>query len=125
MKVRGDLAPGNAFSLEEQPKRPGYVLVRFYDNVELFEEKQGELTIRGFEYDEYHMELEDYDGLSDDILNGYDAFLAQAKLQEAEENTIPTLRQQVAGLEQQNAMFSAQLAEQDDALIELYEMIGG
>ena len=34
MRVRGDLAPSNAFSLEEQPKKPGFVLVRFYGNVE-------------------------------------------------------------------------------------------
>ena len=28
MRVRGDLQPGNAFTLEEQPKRPGYVLAQ-------------------------------------------------------------------------------------------------
>ena len=38
---------------------------------------------------------------------------------------IPTLRQQVNDLEAQNAAFSAQLAQQDDALIELYELAGG
>lgn len=125
MRVRGDLAPSNAFSLEEQPKKPGFVLVRFYGNVEPFEEKHDDLTIKGFEYDEYHLELKDYDGLSDDILNSYDGFLAQAKLEEAEGMIIPTLRQQVNDLEAQNAAFSAQLAQQDDALIELYELAGG
>ena len=55
MKVRGDNAPANAFSLEEQPDKPGYCLVRFYENVAPFSETQGELTISGFEYDEYYL----------------------------------------------------------------------
>ena len=55
MKVRGDNAPANAFSLEEQPDKPGYCLVRFYENVAPFSETQGELTVSGFEYDEYHL----------------------------------------------------------------------
>ena len=49
MKVRGDNAPANAFSLEEQPDKPGYCLVRFYENVAPFSETQGELTVSGFE----------------------------------------------------------------------------
>lgn len=125
MKVRGDLPPSNAFSMEEQPKKPGYVLVRFYENVEPFEETQGDLTIKGYVYDEYHLELKDYDGLADDILNGFDNYLAQAKLEEAEGNTIPNLQQRVADLEEQNAALQEQVAQQDDALIELYEMNGG
>ena len=52
MKVRGDNAPANAFSLEEQPDKPGYCLVRFYENVAPFSETRGELTISGLEYDE-------------------------------------------------------------------------
>ena len=66
MKVRGDNAPANAFSLEEQPDKPGYCLVRFYENVAPFSETQGELTISGFEYDEYYLELPFYDGIYDD-----------------------------------------------------------
>ena len=44
MRVRGDNAPSNAFTLEEQPKKPGFALVRFYENVKAFEEKHDELT---------------------------------------------------------------------------------
>ena len=47
MRVRGDNAPSNAFSLEEQPNKPGVALVRFYENAEPFEEKRDELTISG------------------------------------------------------------------------------
>ena len=43
MRVRGDNAPSNAFSLEEQPNKPGVALVRFYENAEPFEEKRDEL----------------------------------------------------------------------------------
>ena len=53
MRVRGDNAPSNAFSLEEQPNKPGVALVRFYENAEPFEEKRDELTISGWVYDEY------------------------------------------------------------------------
>ena len=88
MKVRGDNAPANAFSLEEQPDKPGYCLVRFYENVAPFSETQGELTISGFEYDEYYLELPFYDGIYDDILGSFDGYFAQAKLAEAEKETI-------------------------------------
>lgn len=125
MKVRGDFMPSNAFTVEERPKRPGYALVRFFENAKPFEETQGDLTIRGYEYDEYHLELPYYSGLADDVLGNFDSYLTQAKLIEAQENTIPQLEQQIADLGEQNAALVAQLAEQDDTLIELYEMIGG
>lgn len=96
MRVRGDNAPSNAFSLEEQPNKPGVALVRFYENAKPFEEKRDELTISGWVYDEYHLELNMYDGLSEDILGNYAGYLAQAKLHEAEGKTIPSLQQQVA-----------------------------
>ena len=103
MRVRGDNAPSNAFSLEEQPNKPGVALVRFYENAEPFEEKRDELTISGWVYDEYHLELNMYDGLSEDILGNYAGYLAQAKLHEAEGKTIPSLQQQVADLETDKA----------------------
>lgn len=84
MRVRGDAQPSNAFSLEEQPKKPGFFLARFYENAREFTEEQGGLTINGWEYDEYHLELADTGNLEADILNNYDAFLEQAKATEAE-----------------------------------------
>lgn len=85
MRVRGDLQPNNAFTLEAMPKRPGYVLVRFYENAKPFEDHQGDLTIKGYEYDEYHLEMEDTGGLETDVLNNYAALLAQAKALEPAE----------------------------------------
>ena len=133
MRVRGDLQPNNAFSLEEQPKKPGYVLVRFFENVEPFKKTDGELTISGYEYDEYHMELANYDGLFDDILNNFDGYLAQAKLQEAEQKTIPNLQQQVADLETEKASLSDKVSSLENqvtdtqiALCDVYELaLGG
>ncbi len=126
MKVRGDNAPANAFSLEEQPDKPGYCLVRFYENVEPFTETQGELTVSGFEYDEYHLELPFYDGIYDDILGSYDGYFAQAKLAEAEKETIPKLKQQVSNLQSVNEDLSALITQAQLALCDVYElMIGG
>lgn len=130
MRVRGDNAPSNAFTLEEQPKKPGFALVRFYENVKAFEEKHDELTTSGYEYDEYHLELPLYDGLTDDILNSFDGYLAQAKLLEAESKTIPTLQQQVADLEADKAALAdkvttleGQVTDTQMALCDVYEQV--
>lgn len=129
MRVRGDNAPGSAFTLEEQPKNPGYALVRFYENAEPFEEKRKELTISGWVYDEYRLELEMYEGLSEDILGNLAGYLAQAKLAEAEGRTIPMLKQQVSDLEADKTALTekvtdleGQVTDAQVALCEVYEI---
>lgn len=84
MRVRGDVQPSNAFTLEEQPKKPGYYLVRFFENAQEFSEEKEGPTVSGWEYDEYHLELADTGSLEGDVLNNYDALLEQAKAAEAE-----------------------------------------
>ena len=84
MRVRGDVQPSNAFTVEEQPKKPGFCLVRFFENPQEFSEEQGELTVSGWEYDEYHLEMADTGSLEEDVLNNYDALLEQPKAAEAE-----------------------------------------
>ena len=79
MRVRGDVQPSNAFTLEEQPKKPGFCLVRFFENAKEFSEKKEGLTVSGWEY-----ELADTGSLDEDVLNNYDALLEQAKAAEAE-----------------------------------------
>ena len=130
MRVRGDNAPSNAFTLEEQPKKPGFFLVRFYENAQEFSETRDGLTITGWEYDEYHLELNMYDGLSEDILGNYAGYLAQAKLHEAEGKTIPSLQQQVADLETDKAALTeketsleGQVTDTQMALCDVYEQI--
>lgn len=133
MKVRGDLAPSAAFSLEEQPKKPGIFLVRFYENVHPFSEERDGHSYSGFEYDEYYLELAGYDGLADDIQNSLDGYLAQAKLLEAETKTIPDLQQKVAELEKENSALNEQMTALSTDIVntqlglcEAYEyMLGG
>ena len=79
MRVRGDLPPSGTFTLEEQPKKPGFFLARFFENAVPFEETKDGLTIRGYEYDEYHLELADTGSLREDVLGNFDNLLAQAK----------------------------------------------
>ncbi len=130
MKVRGDNAPNCAFSLEEQPKKPGVALVRFYENAKEFTEERDDLTIQGWEYDEYRLELPIYDGLEEDIEGNYNAYLAQAKLHEAETKTIPDLKEKVANLENEKAVLSTkvtslegQVTDTQMALCDVYEQI--
>ena len=101
MRVRGDLQPSSAFTLEEQPKRPGFVLVRFFENAAQFEETRDGLTISGWEYDEYHLEMENTGDLQNDIVNNFDALLAQAKAQDPEEPA--DLESRVSALEETSA----------------------
>ena len=85
MKHRGDKAPG-AFTMEEQPKNPGYVLIRFYENVAPFSETVDGISRSGYEYDEYYLKLKFYEGLSIDILNNYDVYFEQAKAESNSDN---------------------------------------
>lgn len=130
MRVRGDLQPGNAFTLEEQPKRPGFVLARFFENVAPFSETNNGLTVSGYEYDEYHLELADTPGLTDDLLANYSAYLTEAKLKEAEEKTIPTLKERVSQLEGENTSLKTKVTDLEDqatstqlALCDVYEQV--
>lgn len=84
MKVKGDNAPSGAFEVEPHPQKPSFAIVRLFENPEPFEEKQGELTFKGWEYDEYHLELPLYDALALDVAAAYDGYLAQAKAEEEE-----------------------------------------
>ena len=77
MRVRGDNAPSNAFTLEEQPKKPGFFLVRFYENAQEFSETRDGLTITGWEYDEYHLEQPTIS--QEDIEGNLEVYLRAAK----------------------------------------------
>ena len=133
MRVRGDVQPSNAFTVEEQPKKPGFCLVRFFENAQEFSEEQGELTVSGWEYDEYHLEMADTGSLEEDVLNNFDGYLAQAKLLEAEGETIPNLKRQVADLENEKAALErkvtsleTQITDAQLALCDVYELaLGG
>lgn len=87
MKRYGDNAPGT-YSIEEQPKKPGYVLVRLFENAVPFTRTDGEREHSSYEYDEYTLELLNYDGLMADLVSNIGYYLNQAKIQE-EQNKSP------------------------------------
>lgn len=124
MRVRGDNAPSNAFSLEEQPNKPGVALVRFYENAEPFEEKRDELTISGWEYDEYHLELADTGSLSEDVLANFDTLLAQAKAAETPaeqgdlESRVTTLEETSASKDDVQAVWDQMAAAYNEGVNE-------
>lgn len=125
MRVRGDKQPSNAFTLEEQPNHPGFVLARFFENAKPFTETKNGLTTSGYQYDEYHLELQDRPGLDGDVLDQFNAYLNEAKLQEAEEKVIPDLKAQVTQLEVEKTALETQVTDMQLALCDVYETITG
>ena len=89
MKVKGNAKPDTEFSLEKIPKKIGKSLVRFFQNIT--EEKDGEKTT-GWSWDEYHLEMNTYGGLSADVAANVAQLMAQAKAAEDAENAIPDLQ---------------------------------
>lgn len=124
MRVRGDNAPSNAFTLEEQPKKPGFVLVRFYENAQEFSETRDGLTITGWEYDEYHLELADTGSLSEDVLANFDTLLAQAKAAETPaeqgdlESRVTTLEETSASKDDVQAVWDRMAAAYNEGVNE-------
>ncbi len=124
MRVRGDNAPSNAFTLEEQPKKPGFFLVRFYENAQEFSETRDGLTITGWEYDEYHLELADTGSLSEDVLANFDTLLAQAKAAETpaeqgdSESRVTTLEETSASKDDVQAVWDRMAAAYNEGVNE-------
>lgn len=69
MKVQGMVDPGR-FTVEQIPGT-NKSLVRLFQNVEPFKDERFE----GFQYDEYHVEAETWNGLAQNVLENYDEFL--------------------------------------------------
>lgn len=124
MRVRGDNAPSNAFTLEEQAKKPGFFLVRFYENAQEFSETRDGLTITGWEYDEYHLELADTGSLSEDVLANFDTLLAQAKAAETPaeqgdlESRVTTLEETSASKDDVQAVWDRMAAAYNEGVNE-------
>lgn len=69
MRVRGMIDPGR-FTVEQIPGT-NKSLVRLFQNVAPFQEE----GFDGFEYDEYHVVVETWDGVAQNVLENYDEFL--------------------------------------------------
>lgn len=74
MKVHGDNKPAT-FTVEKQPKHPGYCLVRFYENAEPYESEY----YTGWQYDEYRLEMGYRPDLTEYVQNHYNELLQEAK----------------------------------------------
>lgn len=71
MKVQGMTDPGR-FSVEPVPGT-NRSLVRLFQNVTPCKKDDFD----GFEYDEYHVEVETWDGVAQNVQDNYDVFLKQ------------------------------------------------
>lgn len=74
--------------MERIPKKLGKSLVRFFQNIK---QVTGEAST-GWEWDEYHLEVNTYGGLSEDVAANVAQLMAQAKAAEDEQNAIPDLQ---------------------------------
>lgn len=89
MKVQGMVNPGS-FTVEQIPgtKRS---LVRLFQNVTPVETEE----FTGFEYDEYHVEVETWDGIVKNVQDNYDEFLQKGKDNEIDRSNSALYRAQV------------------------------
>lgn len=113
MKVKGDNAPSGAFEVEPHPQKTGIAVVRFFENAQPFEEKSGDLTTKGWEYDEYRLEMPLYDGLTLDVAAAYDSYLAQAKAEERSKNELERMAGSVASLQAAQSDTDSMVVEQE------------
>ena len=89
MKVKGMVNPGS-FTVEQIPgtKRS---LVRLFQNVTPVETEE----FTGFEYDEYHVEVETWDGIVKNVQDNYDEFLKKGMDNEIDRSNSALYRAQV------------------------------
>ena len=73
MRVQGMVDPGK-FTVEQIPGT-NRSLVRLFQNVVPVKKE----NFTGFEYDEYHVEVETWDGVAGNVRDNYDIFLKQGK----------------------------------------------
>lgn len=69
MKVQGMVDPGK-FTVEQIPGT-NRSLVRLFQNVKAVETEE----FTGYEYDEYHVEVETWDGIAQNVRDNYEEFL--------------------------------------------------
>ena len=89
MRVQGMVGPGR-FTLEQIPGT-NKTLIRLFENVEPFQDEKFE----GFQYDEYHVEVETWDGIAQTVMANFDEFLAKGKDNEVDKSNEALYRGQV------------------------------
>ena len=88
MKVQGMVNPGS-FSVEQIPGT-NKSLVRLYQNVEAFQDEK----FNGFQYDEYHVQVETWPGLAASVQANYDVFLQKGMDNEVDRSNTALFRAQ-------------------------------
>lgn len=89
MKVQGMVNPGS-FSVEAIPGTDRS-LIRLYQNVTEIQTED----FKGFEYDEYHVEAQTWDGLAANVRDNYDEFLKKGIDNEVDRSNDALFRAQV------------------------------
>ena len=79
MKVKGSKAPSGAYNIEPQPNKPGYMMVRFYENVEEYTDDD----FTGWQWDEYSVLVLNRDGLAAEVESNLAFWVQLAKDAEA------------------------------------------
>ena len=75
--------------------------------------KSGDLTAKGWEYDEYRLEMPLYDGLALDVAAAYDSYLAQARAEEESKNEFERMANSVASLQAAQSDTDSMVVEQE------------
>lgn len=88
MKVKGMVNPGS-FTVEKIPGT-NRSLVRLFQNATPFQEENFE----GFQYDEYHVEVETWDGIAANVRDNYDEFLKKGMDNEVDRSNDALFRAQ-------------------------------
>jgi len=86
MKVQGMVDPGR-FTVERIPGTDKS-LVRLFQNVTPVKEENFE----GFEYDEFHVEIETWDGIAQNVMENYDEFLKKGMDNEVDRSNAALFR---------------------------------
>lgn len=81
MRVYGMKSPGQ-FTVEKIPGT-NRSLIRLFQNIKPCYDEDFD----GFVYDEYHVEVETWDGIDQNVRDNYDVFLSAAKAAEAPPET--------------------------------------
>ena len=90
MKVQGMVDPGR-FTVEQIPGADKS-LVRLFQNVVPVQKED----FNGFEYDEYHVEVETWDGVAQNVQDNYEEFLKKGMDNEVDRSNEALFRAQTA-----------------------------
>lgn len=122
MNVVSSYFPEKDFYVEKCINKPGFVTVRFFENVKekttgLYDELSKEYV-----YDEYSLTLPYYPEIENDISKNIESFINQAKSIE-NNNSFQNLKNKIKQLEEEKNDLQKQTTDIQLALCDVYEQI--